>query len=621
MSMPAPVGSGEATGVLVASSLGLESSTDAAQCSDVLPTSTPSFGDAFDAVSGASSSWSVVPGPSAKRPTPPAPGNPAAGLTTWLVSPAVASASPLALGAPAQLEGTSTPPAAPRTAAASSSRGDAPATPSSLRPSSVASPANPDGVASPANPDGVASPANPASPAVSGVGGPASSSSSASGSSSGSTSGSTPITPAPATPTTPGSTTTSTPGAVTTGTLGSSKPAKSARSSSPPADGPPDGGHLQAGDNGTRAAGGGGTGGALLPRMASGSSTPTTQKPWQYDGAPPGDPQPGGSPMAEGSAVEGSGDGAGGPGRAAAPSVGSEPGAPGGLQATAGAENGAPSSADHGSAGSPGAGSADGGDMLAIGTRGAHGPGSGASPSADPAAIARHAPASASALGSSTTSLAPEKASLGAANSSPSTGTSGGEVSARSDGGHREPAIVGGTGVTSGPAPSTGGVVALLPNGAPHETGPSAGAQQPSSSAVPDQAATTARQLLQVLTPMRSGDGIHEIVLALSPEGLGTVRAEVVMTGTALSVHLVADTAEGHQALAEALPHLEQEMAGAARQVSVSLAQGDQHSSSPWSGNSSRRASGSADLGERQDAEPAAPLAHAHRASTIDLRL
>lgn len=358
----------------------------------------------------------------------------------------------------------------------------------------------------------------------------------------------------------------------------------------------------------------------------------------QHDAAAAGAVQPGGSSAAEETTAAGSGDVGGVGGRAAASRGSSEPRASGGPLTTAGTASGAASGAasgvapgaasgaapgtDHGSGGSASAVGSDGVDMAVVGTRTVHRPGSATTASSsDPASIVGSRPASSSALGSSTTSLPPETAFLGTASSSHSTGSNGESSSPRSDGGPREPAVAISSGLTGGSATSTGGVVALLSSGAPHETGASAGPQQPSSSTLPDQAATTARQLLQVLTPMRSGDGIHEIVLALSPEGLGTVRAELMMSGTGLSVHLVADTAEGHQALVDVLPHLEQEMAGAGRQVSVSLAHGDQHSSSPWSGKSNHRALGRSDLGDRQDREPVASLAHACRTSTIDLRL
>jgi flagellar hook-length control protein FliK len=139
--------------------------------------------------------------------------------------------------------------------------------------------------------------------------------------------------------------------------------------------------------------------------------------------------------------------------------------------------------------------------------------------------------------------------------------------------------------------------------------------------AVSDQVPSPATQLLQVLTPLRSAGGVHQLVLALDPPGLGTVRAEVVVAGTALSVHLVADTAEGHQALAEALPHLEGEMAGAAHQVSVSLAHGGQRQSSPWPETARRGEAGAPGSSDSPDqGAPAGPL-RPSPTSTIDLRL
>jgi flagellar hook-length control protein FliK len=68
-------------------------------------------------------------------------------------------------------------------------------------------------------------------------------------------------------------------------------------------------------------------------------------------------------------------------------------------------------------------------------------------------------------------------------------------------------------------------------------------------------------QLVAVLDPLRSGpDGVHEVTLALQPEGLGTVKATVSVGPQEVVVHLSADTSHGEEAIRQALPDLREHL-------------------------------------------------------------
>jgi hypothetical protein len=79
--------------------------------------------------------------------------------------------------------------------------------------------------------------------------------------------------------------------------------------------------------------------------------------------------------------------------------------------------------------------------------------------------------------------------------------------------------------------------------------------------------------MLTVLSPLQTTDGTHEVTLALTPEGLGTVQATVSVESGSVTVALWADAPSGHAALTEALPQLHAQLtAGGDRHVRVDLA-------------------------------------------------
>ena len=85
-------------------------------------------------------------------------------------------------------------------------------------------------------------------------------------------------------------------------------------------------------------------------------------------------------------------------------------------------------------------------------------------------------------------------------------------------------------------------------------------------------------QLVAVLDPLRSGpDGIHEVTLALQPEGLGTVKATVSVSPQEVVVHLSADTSHGEEAIRQALPDLREHLGqGQDHPATVLLSDGGQ---------------------------------------------
>lgn|GEM_PF-3471490 len=87
---------------------------------------------------------------------------------------------------------------------------------------------------------------------------------------------------------------------------------------------------------------------------------------------------------------------------------------------------------------------------------------------------------------------------------------------------------------------------------------------------------TPGQQLVRVLVPLRSGpDGVHQLTVGLQPEGLGTVRATVVVADGALTVRLSTADAAARQALQHAMDDLRRHLGDGQRPATVVLAGGD----------------------------------------------
>ncbi|HXW34328.1 MAG TPA: flagellar hook-length control protein FliK [Acidimicrobiales bacterium] len=83
-------------------------------------------------------------------------------------------------------------------------------------------------------------------------------------------------------------------------------------------------------------------------------------------------------------------------------------------------------------------------------------------------------------------------------------------------------------------------------------------------------------QLVTALSPLKSAaDGVHEITLAMQPEGLGTVKATVVVSPDELVVRLTADSQLGHDALQQGLGDLRQQLADHTGQQATVYLTGD----------------------------------------------
>jgi flagellar hook-length control protein FliK len=145
----------------------------------------------------------------------------------------------------------------------------------------------------------------------------------------------------------------------------------------------------------------------------------------------------------------------------------------------------------------------------------------------------------------------------------------------------------------------------------------------PSTSAATPAAPSPAGQLVTILAPLRAAaDGTHQLTVVLQPEGLGTVRATVTVAGTAIAVHLVADSAAGHAALSQSLGDLRAQLGQDGGAVSLSLtsdhqAPGREQTDQPHR----RQAAAGAD--ETPDSTPIravhVPVGHAR--GLVDLRL
>jgi flagellar hook-length control protein FliK len=105
---------------------------------------------------------------------------------------------------------------------------------------------------------------------------------------------------------------------------------------------------------------------------------------------------------------------------------------------------------------------------------------------------------------------------------------------------------------------------------APSATAQAAAAATPSDDAevsLPD-------QVVSILAPLQAGaDGTHEVTLGLTPDGLGSVQATVVVGPQQVVVSLWADSQTGHTALAQTLSQLNSQLSeDSNRRVTVNLA-------------------------------------------------
>jgi flagellar hook-length control protein FliK len=78
--------------------------------------------------------------------------------------------------------------------------------------------------------------------------------------------------------------------------------------------------------------------------------------------------------------------------------------------------------------------------------------------------------------------------------------------------------------------------------------------------------------VVTVLAPLRSSaEGVHEVTLALQPEGLGTVRATMTVGPQEIRVRLSADSESAQQTLRESLPQLHQELGSGGARTTIWL--------------------------------------------------
>jgi hypothetical protein len=79
-------------------------------------------------------------------------------------------------------------------------------------------------------------------------------------------------------------------------------------------------------------------------------------------------------------------------------------------------------------------------------------------------------------------------------------------------------------------------------------------------------------QVVQVIAPLRtSADGTYSLTLQLEPQGLGRVVAHLEVAGGQVSLHLSAETAEGHSALSDGMDRLAQSLSRPGSPANVHL--------------------------------------------------
>ncbi len=137
---------------------------------------------------------------------------------------------------------------------------------------------------------------------------------------------------------------------------------------------------------------------------------------------------------------------------------------------------------------------------------------------------------------------------------------------------------------------------------------------------------TPANQVVAVLAPLQSIDGVHQLTLSLHPAGLGAVTASLTVSGQQLTVQLAASTSAGHQALQQGLEDLRQQLSADGQQATVVLSDGraGHHpggSAAGHGGHNATAGSRASSPGDEPGAVPAgAGSSSAHRAR-VDLRL
>ncbi|HET9078177.1 MAG TPA: flagellar hook-length control protein FliK [Acidimicrobiales bacterium] len=137
---------------------------------------------------------------------------------------------------------------------------------------------------------------------------------------------------------------------------------------------------------------------------------------------------------------------------------------------------------------------------------------------------------------------------------------------------------------------------------------------------------TPAAQLVNILGPLRSAMGAHQISLRLHPDDLGTVDATVMVRGDHIVVELAAANPAGRQALTAALPDLRQQLEAGGQQATVWMS-GNGTGGAPGGGHPGpgflSTAAGGPAPGETVDAGPVpSPAPAATRSvSSVDIRL
>lgn len=321
--------------------------------------------------------------------------------------------------------------------------------------------------------------------------------------------------------------------------------------------------------------------------------------------APPNSGAPPGATQSVGAAGPGAGVG---PNAGGGPAAAAEPGAGGAAVAPA---PGVPSAA-----------------TGIDGARSAQGPtGAGTDPGLGTASSSGSGQSASGGGGSSPSGTSHQSGSPGNGGGSASTSPGGPDVALRAD------PTTAGEGSAGGQPAGDQNRSNQMPVGttvAPPVPGPSAAPLTPAMSMVQtvasgtgnaNLAASPASQVVQVVTPLQSVDGVHHLVLALSPEGLGTVQASVTVSGNAVAVHLTVDNPAAHQALADSLSQLQHDMGSNGSQVSVSLSQGGDRNGSPDAWQARQRGQGGTGRDDPGSVDTAAISDRAGAASLVDLRL
>lgn len=131
-----------------------------------------------------------------------------------------------------------------------------------------------------------------------------------------------------------------------------------------------------------------------------------------------------------------------------------------------------------------------------------------------------------------------------------------------------------GSGASSADQPTVNLAPAAIQAPAPSPAPVAASGASPGMPAAPAAPAPPATQLVTVLNPLRSTDGIHRITMRLQPEGLGLVDATLTVRAGHVIIELAADSTTGHQALSAALPDLRQQLTEGGRQATVFMSGG-----------------------------------------------